>query len=372
MQYKDYQGGVKLSRLGMGNMRLPVLDGKDAQIDYDKAKAIIDACMAAGVNYYDTAYIYHGGKSEEFVGKALADYPRDSYYVADKFNLMANPDYKAQFDEQLARLGMERIDFYLLHGLDDGQIDAVLSNGCIAYFDEQKKRGRLRYLGFSYHGSPEALPRLLAANKWDFVQIQLNYYDWVYGDAKALYELLDEAAIPVMVMEPVHGGLLSDMTGAPAELLQKAAPDRSLAAWAMRWVLGHDRVQVVLSGMNTLEQVADNAATFSAGQALTAEENALAEEAVRLLYTSVAIPCTSCRYCCPDCPAGLDIPMLLRAYSEAKIGGMWRLFGLKGLPEDKQPSACIGCGSCQSHCPQSFAIPGYMAEMRDFLAADGR
>lgn len=368
MQFKDYKDGIKLSRLGMGNMRLPV-QGEDpnSPIDYEKAKAIIDECIRSGINYFDTAYIYHGGESERFVGKALAEYPRDSFYVADKFNIEANPDYKAQFPEQLEKLNMEYIDFYLLHGIGDHSVDKFLTCGCIDYFDGMKKEEKLRYLGFSFHGSPDTLRRLLPAYKWDFVQIQLNYYDWVFGTAKEQYEILTEAGIPVVVMEPVHGGMLAKLNEKTAAKLQAADPERSLASWAMRWVMGLDNVQVVLSGMGDLEQLADNVATFSEAKLLTEEERALVEQVAVDYRTDVSVPCTACRYCVTDCPMGLEIPRLLASYNEAKIGGPWRLQQLMGLPEEKRPAACIACGSCTGHCPQSIDVPKYMTEMAETI-----
>lgn len=367
MQYKEYKDGIKLSRLGMGNMRLPVKEGDDSRIDYEKAKNIIDRCMAEGINYYDTAYIYHGGKSEEFVGKALAQYPRDSYYVADKFNLQANPDYKGQFADQLARLQMDYIDFYLLHGIQDGFAAEILSDGCIEYFDEQKKQGKIRYLGFSYHGTPAMLPQVLEAYSWDFVQIQLNYYDWYFGEAKELYEILAKAQIPVMVMEPVHGGMLANMTQEAEKILKTEAPDMSLASWAMRWVMSLDNVQVVLSGMSDMMQIEDNIHTFDGAPPLSPMDHEKIKKAADIQHSMVEVACTACRYCCPDCPAGLDIPFLLKAYNAAKIGGEWRLGSLMALPAEKRPAACIGCGSCTKHCPQSFEIPKYMNEMKDIL-----
>ena len=368
MKMKEYKNGISLSLLGMGNMRLPT-EGDQAgnPIDYQRASAIIDAAMAAGVNYYDTAYIYHGGKSEEFVGKALAKYPRDSYYVADKFNLEANPDYKGQFAEQLKRLNMDRIDFYLLHGIGDHSAPTFVSNGCIEYFDGLKKEGKITFLGFSFHGSPATLRELVRRYAWDFVQIQLNYYDWVFGTAKEQYDILTEAGIPVMVMEPVHGGMLAKLNENTAAMLKKAAPERSLASWAMRWVMGLDNVQVVLSGMSTMEQFEDNARTVAEYKLLTDAERKLAEDVARAYRSDVSVPCTACRYCCTDCPMGLDIPMLLAAYNESKIGGAWRLNTLKGLPEDKRPAACIGCGSCTGHCPQTIDVPKYMAEMAELM-----
>ena len=366
MQYKSFQN-VSISRLGMGNMRLPVLDEEGQPIDYDRAKAIIDQAVSSGINYFDTAYIYHGGESERFVGKALADYPRESYYVADKFNLDANPDYRAEFAEQLNRLGMDFIDFYLLHGIGDHNADRFIDNGCIAYFDGLKREGKIRWFGFSFHGSPDTLRRLLPVYPWDFVQIQLNYYDWYFGTAKEQYEILTAAGIPVRVMEPVHGGMLAKLNDETAAMLKSAAPERTLASWAMRWVLGLENVQVVLSGMSDLDQLTDNVNTFSENRPLTEEEQQLVERMVRIFRNDVSVPCTACRYCCPNCPAGLDIPKLMSAYNDARIGGAWRLASLKALSEDKRPAACIGCGSCTGHCPQRIDVPKYMHEMADMM-----
>lgn len=367
MQYKEFKDGIRLSRLGMGNMRLPVLEGKDNEIDYDKAKAVIDAAYRSGINYYDTAYIYHGGMSEVFTGKALKEYPRESYYVADKFNFQAQPDYEKQFAEQLGRLGMDYIDFYLLHGIQDNFAEDILKSGAIEYFDGLKKEGKIRYFGFSYHGNEENLLKVLAAYPWDFVQIQLNYYDWEYGNQRRLYEILAERAIPVMVMEPVHGGLLAKMNEASASLLKEADPEASLASWAMRWVMSLDNVQVVLSGMGDLEQMNDNAATFSENKNVTEKEKDLLKKAAELLRNDIAMPCTACRYCVPNCPMNLNIPELLRSYNDMKTGGAWRLVNLFGLPEESRPTACIGCGNCTAHCPQSLAIPDAMQEMAQSL-----
>ncbi|MFV0363487.1 MAG: aldo/keto reductase [Suipraeoptans sp.] len=367
MQYKEFVDENKISRLGMGNMRLPAVNNDDSVIDYKIAKEMIDYCMRNGINYYDTAYIYHGGKSEEFVGKALASYPRDSFYVADKYNLQANPDYKAQFEEQLKRLQMEYIDFYLLHGIQDSFASEIMGNGCIEYFDKLKDEGRIRYLGFSYHGSPKLLPDILQAYKWDFVQIQLNYYDWIFGDAKELYNMLTEVNIPIIVMEPVHGGLLAKMKESAETSLKALDGDKSIASWAMRWVMNLDNVLVVLSGMSNMEQVKDNISTFGTDKALTTHEIEVIENAAIIEHSEVAVACTACRYCCPDCPVSLDIPFLLKAYNDAKVGGAWRLNRLKALDKSELPGSCIACGSCTKHCPQGFDVPAYMKELQEMM-----
>ena len=197
MRYETFQGSVRLSKLGLGAMRLPQTEaGFAGPIDEPKAQELIDYCMAHGVNYYDTAYIYHGGNSEVVLGRALSKYPRDSFHIADKFNIQADPDYKAQFSEQLARLQTELIDFYLLHGITDVTAKDYEACGCIPYFQEQKRIGKLKYFGFSFHGTPDCLRELLKHDCWDFVQIQLNYYDWYQGSARQQYEILKERGIP--------------------------------------------------------------------------------------------------------------------------------------------------------------------------------
>ncbi len=369
MQYKPFKD-ISLSRLGMGMMRLPVVDGVFENIDYEKAQALIDEAYAAGINYYDTAYIYHGGQSEVFTGKALAKYPRDSYYVADKFFMEANPDYREQFEDQLKRLNMERIDFYLLHGVADQSADTFLNNGCIEYFEEMRRQGRITYLGFSFHGTPEVLRKMVKAHDWDFVQIQLNYYDWMFETAREEYEILVEAGIPVMVMEPTHGGMLTKLNDKTVEMLKMVAPERSVASWAMRWVLSLDSVQVVLSGMTELEHLHDNVATFSEGKRLDEGECALVEEVAKIYKEDVAVPCTACRYCCNGCPVGLDIPHLLARYNLFKINGPWRLGILESYPEEARPTACIGCGACAGLCPQGIDVPGIMAEMVQMMNAN--
>ena len=366
MQYKKFKSSAKLSILGMGAMRLPVVGGDQGNIDYEKAKAIIDRAYQGGVNYYDTAYIYHNGKSEEFLGKALAEYPRESYYVADKFNLQAEPDYKKQFPEQLSRLNMEYIDFYLIHGIQDAWMDQFLECGALRYFDELKKQGKIRNLGFSFHASPDSLRKLLKIYPWDFVQIQLNYLDWYYGDAKELYEILEEAEIPIMIMEPVRGGKLANLTPEAEAILKEADPEASIASWALRFVMSRPQVQVVLSGMSNLEQMEDNLHIFSETACLTEEEEALVKKAADEFRSKVGVGCTACRYCTPNCPIGLDIPKILSLYNDVKlVNEEWRVTFADAMPEGKRPEDCIGCGACTGHCPQSLDVPAVMKEMAE-------
>ncbi len=363
MQTFNFRGEVTLSRLGMGAMRLPMKEEAGSPIDVEKAQEIIDYAVKNGVNYFDTAYVYHEGKSEEFLGKALSKYPRDSFYVADKFNYMANPDYKAQFAEQLDRLQMDRIDFYLLHAVSDDLMDQLLSCGCIDYFDQMKAEGKIRYFGFSFHGTPDALRKMVSLHSWDFVQIQLNYYDWLFGDAKELYEILEQANIPITVMEPVRGGRLATLSDEIDRTLAQAIPGRSVASWALRWLMRLPQVGVTLSGMSSLDQIKDNVDTFSEYQPLLDGQADLLLKMAAEFKKTISVACTGCRYCCPDCPQGIDIPRVLEIYNQYKLGGPWQLGALDKLPEGKRPEDCIGCGSCTAHCPQNIDVPAYMQEM---------
>ena len=268
----------------------------------------------------------------------------------------------------MARLAMEYFDFYLLHGVTDLTMTAYESSGCIPYFREQKRLGRIRYFGFSFHGTTDCLRKMLEMGDWDFVQIQLNYYDWFQGAAKEQYEILRERHIPIMVMEPVHGGMLANLPEEGMDLLPKG--NLSPAAWALRFAMDLPGVAVVLSGMSDLAQVRENLETASMAPGLSREELSALEEISALLRKKVAVPCTGCRYCCDDCPQELDIPSLLSAYNDyrddaAALGdramAVWRLLRLKALPEQKQP------GACTAHCPQMLEIPEYMKEMAEQL-----
>ncbi len=368
MTYKDFQD-IQLSRLAMGNMRLPTKgEGMDAPIDEEKAQEIIDYGMANGINYYDTAYVYHGGESEKFLGRALKKYPRESYHLATKFFILANPDYKAVFEEQLSRLQTDYIDFYLIHGIFDHTYQQYIDSGCIAYFEEQKRLGRIKYLGFSSHAKPENLETFLQQRKWDFTQIQLNYFDWNYGTAKAEYELLEKYNVPIMVMEPCRGGRLASLSPQADALLKEAHPDWSVASWAFRWVKSLPQVQIVLSGMTRLEQIVDNVSTFSDPEGLSPEDTEILMHALDVFHGEIAVPCTACRYCCDGCPMEINIPEFLKVYNSYKIDGPRGLEDADHIVSSGRPADCIGCGACAEHCPQGIAIPGIMAELAEALS----
>lgn len=364
MNYKQFKD-IKLSQLGMGAMRLPVLEEGKQAIDYEKGQEVIDYAYSHGINYYDTAYIYHDGESEVFLGKALSKYPRDSFYIADKFKISANPDYKAQFADQLRRLNVEYIDFYLLHGLADNNYKRVLECGAVEYFKELKEKGIIKYFGFSFHGNPNVLREIVSQYDFDFVQIQLNYYDWYYGTAKEQYEILSEHKLPIMVMEPVHGGMLANLNEEAGKVLSDVNDEVSYASWALRFVRDLDSVCVTLSGMSNMDQIIDNVKTFEDNTPLNERELKAIEESCSKTQESIGVVCTGCRYCVEHCPMGLDIPYLLRLYNEYKLGGTWRLARLKGEDPAKLPSVCISCGVCTSLCPQSIKAYEYLREIAD-------
>lgn len=365
MKYKTFKDGIELSRLAMGNMRLPTKDNiPGGPIDYAKAEEMIDYAIKHGVNYYDTAYVYHNGESEKFLGNVMRKYPRTDYYLATKFFILASRDYKEVFEEQLRRLQTDYIDFYLIHGIFDHTAEEYISSGSIDYFLEQKKAGRIKYLGFSSHASTEILEKFASHHDWDFAQIQVNYYDWNYSTAQQEYEILTRHGIPIMVMEPVRGGKLATLSDSANTILKRELPESSIASWAMRWLMNLDNVQTVLSGMSTLEQVKDNIATFEEAEPLTENQSKILCKACEAFKNEMSAPCTSCRYCCDDCPQGLDIPKLLGIYNKYKLDGLRGVREiLQALPEGQKPSDCIDCGSCLNHCPQGISTPVLLKEL---------
>ncbi len=355
-----------LSLLGMGNMRLPTV-GAGGAIDQEKAAQIIDYGYSHGINYFDTAYVYHNGESEKVVGEVLSKYPRESYNLATKFFILANPDYKAVFEEQLKRLKTDYIDFYLCHAIFDNTIDRYISCGCIDYFIEQKEKGRIRHLGFSAHCSLETLHRFASHHKWDFAQIQLNYLDWTLLDANKQYEILTKMGIPVIVMEPLRGGRLAGLSSAADAMLKAEQPNWPIASWAFRWLMRLDNVKVILSGMSTLDQMKENIKTFENEEALTDRQAELLNTACNMFRSEMSVPCTSCRYCCDECPKKIEIPKVLEAYNRYKVSGSrWELDGLKHM--ESGPADCIACDACTRHCPQSIQIPDIMKELSEITA----
>ena len=368
MIYKDFQD-LKLSALGMGCMRLPRNSGDDGDVNVAETQRMVDYTMAHGVNFYDTAWGYHNGNSETVIGQALRKYPRESYYLATKFpgyDLANMPKVREIFPKQLEKCGVDYFDFYLFHNVCEMNIDAYLDPryGILDYLLEQKNQGRIRHLGFSAHGSYEVMRRFLDAygSHMEFCQIQLNYVDWNFQDAKDKVELLRRHNLPVWVMEPLRGGRLASLSQADAAALKALRPEEPVPAWAFRFLQTIPGVTVVLSGMSDFEQMKSNIQTFETTEPLKETEwDALLKIADHM---TSGVPCTACHYCTSHCPKGLDIPSLLKLYNEHTFtgGGFLAPMALQALPEDKRPSACIGCRSCEAVCPQQIKISEVMSD----------
>ena len=370
MIYKNFQNH-KLSALGLGAMRLPVIGGDDSKIDETAAEKMVDYAMEHGINYYDTAWGYHGGQSELVIGRALKRYPRESYYLATKFpgyDLSNMDKVEEIFEKQLKKCGVEYFDFYLFHNVCEMNIDAYLDDkyGIYRYLMKQKRTGRIRHLGFSAHGSYDVMKRFLEAygEGMEFCQIQLNYLDWTFQDAKGKLELLAEHQLPVWVMEPLRGGKLAELSEEDAELLKNLRPDESVPAWAFRFLQSIPGVTMVLSGMSNSEQLRENIQTFEEEKPLNSKEMEKLLKIANNMVEKIALPCTACRYCVSHCPQGLDIPALLALYNEHCVtdGGFIAPMALSAIPEEKRPGACIGCRSCEAVCPQQIKVSEAMAD----------
>ena len=376
MIYRDYQD-LSLSALGLGMMRLPVLDGDENRIDEAAALEMVDLAMARGINYYDTAWGYHGGNSELIAGKALSRYPRESYYLASKF-----PGYDLSnfgktveiFEKQLEKCQTDYFDFYLFHNVCEMNIDAYLDPGygTFDYLIEQKRSGRIRHLGFSCHGDLDVLRRFLDAygEHMEFCQLQINWFDWEFQKAKEKYELVASRGIPVWVMEPLRGGKLASLGEDFLPRLRQLRPDESAAGWAFRFLQSLPDVKMILSGMSNMQQLEENLEIFDSDAPLSEAETDVLLGIAREMAERTAVPCTGCRYCTSYCPMELDIPRLLELYNEHVFtgGGFLAPMALGAMPEDKRPSSCIGCGACAAVCPQKIDIPAAMAEFTEALA----
>lgn len=353
--------GMTLPLLGFGLMRLPVKDGK---VDIPTAEAMVERAMKAGCNYFDTAYMYHGGESEKFVGQILAKYPRESYYLTSKMPIMmmnGEADNERIFNEQLARTKAGYFDFYFMHWLNEEHWKRAAQCKTLEFMKRMQAEGKIRHLGFSFHGEPETLKEIAEAYPWDLVQIQLNYLDWELCRSREQYEVLTRLGIPVAVMEPLKGGTLVNLTESSRKVFTDADPNASVASWGLRYVASLPNVQVVLSGMSAPNQMEDNLKTFSPLKPLTDAELTVIADVLTEYRKSGAIPCTACRYCSP-CPAKVDIPRNLALHNQVK-GGVPLFHGklvYDAMKKEERASSCIACGACLMKCPQKIDIPNSM------------
>ena len=354
----------KMPKLGFGLMRLPENDGK---IDYDTVCGMADKYMAAGLNYFDTAYVYHGGTSEVAARECVVKrYPRDSFYLATKlpaWELKTEDDRDRIFGIQCERAGVDYFDYYLLHSLEDGyNYDTYERLNCFEWGVQKKAEGRIKHFGFSFHGTPALLEKVLDKHpEVEFVQIQLNYADWdnPVVESGKLYEILHARNIPMIIMEPVKGGTLADPVPEIKELFEAVRPGASPASWALRYVGSLPGVMTILSGMSTPEQMSDNVSTFTDFKPLSEEERETIEKARRILLDTPTIGCTSCRYCCDGCPQGIKIPDIFTLMNAVKMyKESWRAKNLynSSIAPSARASDCLGCGQCEGVCPQHLPI----------------
>jgi len=364
-------GGIEVSRLGFGAMRLPLTE--DRKIDRDKASRLIDRAIEGGVNYFDTAYNYHNEESELFLGEALGAYPRNEFYLATKLPLSrvtAEDQVSVIFEEQLKKLKTDYIDLYMLHGMNGGRMDLLKQLKLAEKLLRLKEKGLIRNMGFSYHGFGEVFQELIDMGVWDFAQIQINYLDYKMIDAKALYDTLLAADIPCVCMEPVRGGYLANPPDEARAVLDSfGGPAITPAGWCFRWCMSMPNIAVTLSGMTTMEQLEENLDTFSAPRVLTPDAWETLDKVAGIISNTKAVPCTECRYCM-ECPSGVDIPEVFRIYN------IYKLFkSPHRVVEDfgaldragKNADKCVKCGVCAPKCPQYIDIPGNLEEVYGIL-----
>ncbi len=359
--------GLKLSALGLGCMRLPTVDGQDAVIDEAGAAELVGLALRNGINYFDTAWMYHGGNSETVMGNILSQYPRDSYCLASKFPGFKPDEAKDPaliFDKQLKKCRTEYFDFYLFHNVCERNIDLFTNEefGIHKYLMAQKEAGRIRHLGFSTHGSLATMKRFLDTygDTLEFCQIQLNWLDWKLQNASAKVELLNEYNIPIWVMEPVRGGRLVNLPGEDAAQLEALRPGVATPEWAFRFLQSIDGVTMVLSGMSNEKQLLENIATFSDPKPVNEEEFAVLMNIAGKMIAKNAVPCTGCSYCVKECPKHIPIPDVIKLYNDREQDE-------SPEPGTPGPADCIACGKCRTMCPQGINIPNVMADYANFL-----
>ena len=396
--------GDKVSLLGYGCMRWPTLPGGDEPMDQETINSLVDYALEHGVNYFDTSPAYCKGRSERATGIALARHPRNQYFIATKLSNFSPSTWSreasiAMYRNSFKELQTEYIDYLLLHGVgmgDDGMAalhSRYIDNGVLDFLLEERKAGRIRNLGFSYHGDIKVFDYLLSKQdeyKWDFVQIQMNYLDWRHAketnprntNAEYLYGELAKRNIPVVIMEPLLGGRLSKVHDHIVARLKQREPDRSVASWAFRFAGTFPNVLTVLSGMTYMEHLQDNLYSFCPLQPLTDEEIKFLYDTADLMMQYPTVPCNDCKYCMP-CPYGIDIPSILLHYNkcvnegnipESRKAENYRearkafLVGYdRSVPRLRQANHCIGCGQCVHHCPQSINIPEELQRIDRFV-----
>lgn len=373
MEYRNWKKlGIRTSLLGFGAMRLPLT--KKGTIAKRAASAMLKASYESGVTYFDTAYTYHSRESEPFLGAFLANLPRTSYYLATKLpQWLVNSveDAKRLFEEQLQRLNHDFIDFYLIHSIDKKAYVRMVDLGVVDYLQQEQKAGRIRYLGFSFHSIYEDFEYIVTSRTWDFCQLQYNWLDTEEQAGDRGYELATALGVPVIVMEPIKGGLLANLPDSCNQQLRDLDPTQSSAAFALRWVADHPNVKVILSGMSTMQQVQENLKILDSPKSLTEKERSVLASMGKLLREKVGNGCTGCKYCMP-CPFGVDIPGNFALWNKVRMFESFETIKRQWenpTEQAKRPSACTMCGRCVRLCPQHIAIPADLKKLDQEISA---
>lgn len=359
MEYRTLNEAYTPSLLGFGCMRFPL--DKVGNIDEVEAEKMLDYAIAHGVNYIDTAFPYHNGDSEPFVGRVLKKYERSSFYLTTKmplWNIKTLEDANDMFEQQLQRLDVDYVDFYLLHAMDKVKWEHAKELGIIEYCESLQAQGRIRNFGFSFHDEYDVFEEMITYRKWDFCQIQYNYVDTQIQAGERGYALAEALHIPLIIMEPIKGGNLSFLPEDIAMKLIQYAPDKSISSWALRWVASKANVKVILSGMSTMEQVKDNVQTFDEFIPLNEEEQCLVSDVANCIKERTMNGCTGCAYCMP-CPFGVNIPKNFRIWnndSKYSNKNATKEAYYEGLHEEERSSHCQSCGKCEQLCPQQINI----------------
>lgn len=354
--------------IALGCMRLPMRDGKIDMVELDK---MVEYAMAHGANYFDTAYMYVDGKSENAIGEILKKYPRESFILTDKnpaYLVNSPEDVHKLFNEQLKKCQVEYFDNYMVHNINKNTLSNYRDNDMYGELLKLKKQGKIKHLGFSFHGDPAMLREVIKEHDWDFCQLQINYLDWEVVNADELYQIADEAGVPVIVMEPLRGGVLCDLPQKAADKLKAECPDDTQASFGLRWVANKPRVFTILSGMSNLQQLKENVDTFVKYREFTEREDKVAHEIAQIIQSQGAISCTACKYCMEVCPRGINIPGIFGLYnmykgSTAANASFMFVYNYNALEESTRADKCIKCGLCNKNCPQSLDIPKLLAEV---------
>lgn len=371
MEYREFEKlGISPSLLGFGCMRFPLT--ADGKIDEPEAEKMLDTAIGAGVTYIDTAYPYHNGDSEPFVGRVLKKYDRSSFYLATKlpmWKLEKAEDVKDIFEEQLERLDVDYVDFYLLHALDKERWEAAKTLEVLPYLEKMRAEGKIRYIGFSFHDDYEVFEEIITSYPWDFCQIQYNYIDKDIQAGDRGYALAEKLGVPMVIMEPIKGGSLSSLPKEVAAPFKEARPEASISSWALRWVASKPNVHVVLSGMSTMEHVEDNLATFRNFEPLSDKEQELVDGVAQAIKARTKNGCTGCAYCMP-CPHGVNIPRNFRIWNDFSMYGNETAAANAyfGLSEAERADHCKSCGKCEKVCPQSLSIRENLHQVAEDMA----